>query len=60
MSLTIHAAATLLSGLTYMLLRSPEKMERLKQEIRTTFKVEDDIEMGLLAGMEYLNACMYI
>lgn len=50
--------ATLLSGLTYMLLRSPERMERLKQEIRTTFKAEGDMEMTTLARMEYLNACM--
>lgn len=56
----IYSVATLLSGLTYMLLRNPEKMEHLKQEVRTTFKAEDDIEMGSLAGMEYLNACMHM
>ncbi|KAF2640107.1 putative cytochrome P450 monooxygenase [Massarina eburnea CBS 473.64] len=53
-----ETTATLLSGMTYHLLRNPEKMERLKKEIRTAFGSFDDVHIGELSQLEYLHACI--
>jgi cytochrome P450 len=51
-----ETTATELSGLTYYLLKHPEKMERLKKEVRGAFSSFADIHMGKLAELPYLNA----
>ncbi|KAH7402582.1 cytochrome P450 46A1 [Pyrenochaeta sp. MPI-SDFR-AT-0127] len=53
-----ETTATLLSGLTYLLLKNPEKMTKLKEEIRSTFASSDDISMEALAKLPYVNACI--
>ncbi|KAK4935608.1 hypothetical protein LTR10_023369 [Elasticomyces elasticus] len=52
-----ETTATALSGLTYLLLQNPDKMEKLAKEIRSAFKTEDEITISALARLEYLNAC---
>ncbi|TLD33744.1 hypothetical protein PspLS_00227 [Pyricularia sp. CBS 133598] len=47
-----------MSGLTYLLLRSPDKLERLRREIRSAFKRNEDITMVATAKCKYLNACL--
>lgn len=53
-----ETTATLLSGLTYLLLKHPDDMRRLVKEIRDTFPTREDIKLQKLAPMEYLNACV--
>lgn len=49
---------TLLSGVTNLLLRNPDQMEKLKQEIRSTFKSADEITMASVNRLPYLLACL--
>jgi cytochrome P450 len=53
-----ETTATLLSGLTYLLLSNPETMAKLVAEIRTAFTSSDGITMEVTAGLPYLNACI--
>jgi cytochrome P450 len=47
-----------MSGLTYLLLRSPDKLAKLQKEIRDTFKTQDEITMLNTAHCKYLDACI--
>jgi hypothetical protein len=49
-----ETTATLVSGL----LMNPDKMSTLQDEIRGTFEAREDMTMGRLAQMKYLNACI--
>lgn len=49
---------TALSGATNLLLRNPEKMERLKREIRSTFRSDEEITMASVSRLPYLQACL--
>ncbi|KAF1998245.1 cytochrome P450 [Amniculicola lignicola CBS 123094] len=51
-----ETTATLLCGLTYYLLVTPHVMERLKDEIRSTFPTEDEIHLRTLTRLPYLDA----
>jgi hypothetical protein len=53
-----ETTATLLSGLTYLLLAHPVSMAKLVHEIRTAFDSSDSISMEGTAGLPYLNACI--
>jgi cytochrome P450 len=53
-----ETTATLLSGLTYLLLTHPEKKQQLVAEIRGAFESSEDIAMDVIAGLPYLNACI--
>lgn len=53
-----ETTATLLSGLTYYLLKNPEQMKRLTDEIRSTFQHESDITIERLQAMKYVHACL--
>ncbi|KAI8932397.1 hypothetical protein NX059_010584 [Plenodomus lindquistii] len=55
-----ETTATLLSGLTYILL-SPAgapALKKLTEEIRGAFASSEDISMDVLQGLPYLNACI--
>ena len=54
----IETTATLVSGLTYLLLKNPKKMELLTSEIRTAFASTGDMTMEKTAALPYLNACI--
>ncbi|TVY50201.1 Cytochrome P450 monooxygenase aclL [Lachnellula cervina] len=53
-----ETTATLLSGLTYYLSQSPEAWNRLKDEVRGSFKAEEEITMRATAALPYLFACL--
>ena len=51
-----ETTATLLSGLTYYLLKSPEKLRILQTEIRSNFKDGSSIDGDAVAKLPYLSA----
>jgi cytochrome P450 len=48
-----ETTATLLSGLTYYLLKNPTKLEKLVAEIRSTFQSDADITMTSVRQLKY-------
>ncbi|GME47900.1 Cytochrome P450 [Neofusicoccum parvum] len=52
-----ETTATLLSGLTYLLLKNPDKYEKLVKEIRGSFESEDELTIENLQRLEYMHAC---
>ncbi|KAF2735054.1 cytochrome P450 [Polyplosphaeria fusca] len=52
-----ETTATLVSGLTYLLIKNPDKYAKLKEEVRTAFQ-EQDMHMEAVAALPYLNACI--
>jgi cytochrome P450 len=53
-----ETTATLLSGLTYQLLKNPRPMEKLVKEIRDQFASAEEMTMERLAALPYLSACI--
>lgn len=53
-----ETTATLLSGLTYLLLKNPGKMQALSEEIRGAFEDEKEMSMEAIAALPYLAACL--
>jgi cytochrome P450 len=53
-----ETTATLVSGLTYLLLKNPACMQTLVAEIRGAFKHTDDMTMEQLAALPYFAACI--
>lgn len=49
-----ETTATLLSGCTYLLLTNPEKMEKLKHEVRSTFGSESEITASSVNSLPYM------
>ncbi|KAF2872073.1 cytochrome P450 [Massariosphaeria phaeospora] len=52
-----ETTATIASGLTYLLVKNPECMRKVVQEIRS-IPNEDDMHLESLAALPYLNACI--
>ncbi|KAF4448693.1 oleate-activated transcription factor 1 [Fusarium austroafricanum] len=52
-----ETTATLLSGTTYHLLKNPDKMKKLVNEIRSTFSSEEEITLTAVDHLTYLLAC---
>ncbi|KAH8880467.1 cytochrome P450 [Thozetella sp. PMI_491] len=53
-----ETTATLLCGVTFLLLKHPDILDRLKQEVRSTFKSEDEITLTSVSKLEYMLACL--
>ncbi|KAJ5970993.1 uncharacterized protein N7479_000911 [Penicillium vulpinum] len=53
-----ETTATLLSGVTYWLLRTPHAMEKITREIRSVIKTEHDLTISSTANLPYLLACL--
>ncbi|KAF2164203.1 hypothetical protein M409DRAFT_68079 [Zasmidium cellare ATCC 36951] len=53
-----ETTATLLSGLTYYLVTHSTKLQKLTDEIRSTFSSETEISIERLQALPYLNACL--
>ncbi|KAI8930429.1 hypothetical protein NX059_012380 [Plenodomus lindquistii] len=53
-----ETTATLLSGLTYLLLKNPTTMQKLSLEIRGAFADSSDMSMEAIAALPYLAACL--
>jgi cytochrome P450 len=53
-----ETTASLLSGITYWLLRTPHAMRNLTHEITSTIKTKHDITITSTASLPYLLACL--
>ncbi|RMZ71677.1 cytochrome p450 [Pyrenophora seminiperda CCB06] len=53
-----ETTATLVSGLTYYLLTSPDCMRKVCEEVRGAFDTEADMNMEKIAALPYLSACI--
>ncbi|KAK1579967.1 cytochrome P450 [Colletotrichum navitas] len=53
-----ETTATLLSGATYYLLMNPVALQKLTDEIRSTFKDESEIDFQSVGNLTYLLACL--
>ncbi|KAL3494005.1 cytochrome P450 monooxygenase [Aspergillus germanicus] len=53
-----ETTASLLSGVTYLLLRNSEAYEKLKLEIRSTFQSQEEINMTSVNKLSYMLACL--
>jgi cytochrome P450 len=51
-----ETTATLLSGATYLLLKHPDCLKKLVDEIRSTYKDEAEITMSNVGSLSYLGA----
>ncbi|KAH6615956.1 cytochrome P450 [Chaetomium sp. MPI-SDFR-AT-0129] len=53
-----ETTATLLSGVTYLLLTNPEALKKLTREIRGAFQSEAEIDFSSVSTLPYLLACL--
>ncbi|KAH7128559.1 cytochrome P450 [Dendryphion nanum] len=53
-----ETTATLLSGVTWYLLKHPESLKKLVEEIRASFNSDADITIENLQRLKYLRACL--
>ncbi|KAF2108883.1 cytochrome P450 [Lophiotrema nucula] len=53
-----ETTATLLSGVTWYLLKHPEAYTKLTEEIRSSFESDADINIETLQRLKYLRACL--
>ena len=54
-----ETTGTAMAGLVYLLLRNPDKMERVKDEVRGLFKNVDEVTMEATGRLSYLDACEF-
>lgn len=53
-----ETTASTLSGVTWLLLSNPEKLEKLTSEVRDTFGHESEINFTSVQGLGYMLACL--
>ncbi|KAF2419582.1 putative toxin biosynthesis cytochrome P450 monooxygenase [Tothia fuscella] len=53
-----ETTATTMSGVVYYLCRTPRAMQRLQDEVRSSFEREDDITSLEVGKLSYLTACI--
>lgn len=53
-----ETTATTLSGATYLLLSNPEVLQRLTDEVRSSFKNVEDINMSSVNNLSYMLAVL--
>ncbi|QKX57275.1 uncharacterized protein TRUGW13939_04386 [Talaromyces rugulosus] len=53
-----ETTASLLSGVTYLLLESPEAYRQLVNEVRSTFEDQNDITLVTVNKLTYMLACL--
>jgi len=53
-----ETTATLLCGLSYLLLKKPETLKILTDEVRSMFKSEDEINLQSVTKLKYMLACI--
>jgi cytochrome P450 len=53
-----ETTATLLSGATYLLLKNPRVLQKLQEEVRTTFNSDDEITLDNCNKLEYIHAVL--
>lgn len=53
-----ETTATLLSGITYLLLTNQSALKQLSREVRSSFKDEDEITITSVGTLTYMVACL--
>ncbi|KAK4223109.1 Isotrichodermin C-15 hydroxylase [Podospora fimiseda] len=53
-----ETTATMLSGVTYLLMANPEALKKLTAEVRGAFKDEEEINFATVSNLPYLLACL--
>lgn len=53
-----ETTATVLSGVTYLLLTNPDKLAKLEEELRKAFDRDDDITLAKASHLDYMLACL--
>ncbi|KAF7591533.1 hypothetical protein BBP40_001471 [Aspergillus hancockii] len=53
-----ETTATLLSGVTYLLLKNLDAYRTLTEEVRSTFNSEEEINLVSVAKLSYMLACL--
>lgn len=53
-----ETTATLLCGVTFLMLKHPDILNKLKQEVRSAFKSENEITLTSVGNLEYMLACL--
>lgn len=53
-----ETTATLLSGLTWLMLINPEVLQKVTAEVRGAFKTESEIDITSVSNLEYMLACL--
>lgn len=50
--------ATLLCGVTFLLLKNPSALEKVKAEVRSSFSSQDEITLLSVSNLTYMLACL--
>ncbi|KAH8817428.1 toxin biosynthesis cytochrome P450 monooxygenase [Xylogone sp. PMI_703] len=53
-----ETTATLLSGVTFLLLKNPDKLAKVVHEVRSSFKEDDEITINATTNLKYMVACL--
>ncbi|KAK0649206.1 cytochrome P450 [Cercophora newfieldiana] len=53
-----ETTSTLLSGVTYLLLRNPDVLRKLTDEVRSSFNSEEEITLLSVGKLNYMLACL--
>jgi cytochrome P450 len=53
-----ETTATLLSGLIFKLLKSPQALQTLTEEVRASFQSKEDMTFAAEAKLPYVQACI--
>ncbi|KAF9875733.1 cytochrome p450 [Colletotrichum karsti] len=53
-----ETTASVLAGVTYLLLKNPDKMHKLTKEVRTMFQTEEEIDLTSVNKLSYMLACL--
>lgn len=53
-----ETSATLLSGVTYWLLRTPDALQKVTHEVRSSISSESDISFQTVSRLPYMLACL--
>ena len=53
-----ETTATLLAGVTYLLLKNPDVMRKLQDEVRGSFAAEGEITLTSVSKLSYMLACL--
>jgi cytochrome P450 len=53
-----ETTATLLSGVIFLLLTNRDHLQKLTDEVRSTFKAEEEITLTSVQSLSYMLACL--
>jgi cytochrome P450 len=53
-----ETTASMLSGVTFLLLTHPQYLQKVSEEVRTKFNSEDEITLTSVSRLTYMLACL--